>query len=68
MTDVIVFSSILFVALFFVAWLVRPDLRAWIEKPKYRFQANVQSYDQKAHRAAESRVGTDGKRDRKGGR
>ena len=25
---------------------MRPDLRAWIERPKYRFQANVQNYDQ----------------------
>jgi hypothetical protein len=24
---------------------MRPDLRAWIERPKYKFQANVQSYD-----------------------
>jgi hypothetical protein len=46
MIDLIVFSSVGFVALFFVAWVLRPDLRAWIEKPKYRFQANVQSYDQ----------------------
>ena len=65
MTDLIVFSSILFVALFFIAWLVRPELRAWIEKPKYRFQANVQSYDQ-AQKAAESGAGTDGRRGRKG--
>jgi hypothetical protein len=50
-----VFSSIVFVLGFFVAWLVRPELRAWIEKPKYRFQANVQSYDQeqKARRGKE---------------
>jgi hypothetical protein len=34
-----------FAAAFFVAWLARPDLRVWIERPKYRFQANVQSYD-----------------------
>jgi len=47
MTDLIVFSSIIFVAAFFLAWLLRPDLRAWIEKPKYGFQANVQSYDQR---------------------
>ncbi len=55
MTDAIVFSSIVFVLGFFVAWLVRPELRAWIEKPKYRFQANVQSYDQeqKARRGKE---------------
>ena len=44
-TDVIVFSAIVFAVAFFAAWLVRPDLRAWIERPKYRFQSNVQSYD-----------------------
>ena len=44
-TGVIVFSAVGFAAAFFVAWLVRPDLRAWIERPKYKFQANVQSYD-----------------------
>ncbi len=58
MVDVIVFSSVVFVALFFVAWVVRPDLRAWIEKPKYRFQANVQDFDQaqcdQAQKAAET--------------
>jgi len=43
--DVIVFSSILFAVLFTAAWLALPNLRAWIERPKYRFQANVQSYD-----------------------
>jgi hypothetical protein len=46
MVDLIVFSSIVFVAVFFVAWIVRPDLRAWIEKPKYRFQANLRGFDQ----------------------
>ena len=44
-TDVIVLSAIAFAVAFFVAWLARPDLRAWIERPKYRFQANVQTYD-----------------------
>ena len=44
-TGIIVFSAIAFAGAFFVAWLIRPDLRAWIERPKYRFQANVQSYD-----------------------
>jgi hypothetical protein len=51
-TDLIVFSSIVFIVVFFVVWAVRPDLRAWIEKPKYRFQANVRKYDQ-AQKAAE---------------
>ena len=44
-TGVIVFSAIGFAAAFFIAWLVRPDLRAWIERPKYKFQANVKNYD-----------------------
>ena len=52
MIDLIVFSSIGFLAVFFVAWTLLPGLRAWIEKPKYRFQANVQSYDQKQKSAA----------------
>jgi hypothetical protein len=43
--NLIVFLSILFALVFLVFWLVRPDLRAWIERPKYRFQANVQNYD-----------------------
>ncbi len=46
MMDAIVLTSIVCAAVFIVAWLLRPDLRAWIERPKYRFQANVRSYDQ----------------------
>jgi hypothetical protein len=44
-TDIIVLSAIVFAAAFLAAWMARPDLRAWIERPKYRFQANVQRYD-----------------------
>jgi hypothetical protein len=44
-SDSIVISAIVFGAAFFLAWLVRPDLRVWIERPKYRFQANLQEYD-----------------------
>jgi hypothetical protein len=44
-----------FAAVFFVFWLVRPDLRAWIERPKYRFLSNVQSYDQRRHRDSVSK-------------
>ena len=43
--DAIVFSSIVFAVVFLAAWLAVPGLRTWIERPKYRFQANVQSYD-----------------------
>jgi hypothetical protein len=52
-TDVIVISAIVFAAGFFGAWLARPDLRAWIERPKYRFQANVQNYDHTRSRGGE---------------
>jgi len=43
--DVIVLSSIAFAVIFLAFWLKLPELRAWIERPKYRFQSNVQSYD-----------------------
>ena len=46
MIDAIVAATIACAAVFVAAWLLRPDLRAWIERPKYRFQANVRSYDQ----------------------
>ncbi len=44
-TGLIVCFALAFAAAFFIAWLTRPDLRAWIERPKYRFQTNVQNYD-----------------------
>ena len=56
MMDAIVITAIVCAAVFVVAWLLRPDLRAWIERPKYRFQANVRSYDQA--QSAEAKSGT----------
>ena len=56
MMDAIVLTAIVCAAVFIVAWLLRPDLRAWIERPKYHFQANVRSYDQA--QSAESKSGT----------
>ena len=44
--DIIVGLASLFAVLFFAAWLLSPRLRAWVERPKYRFQANVRSYDE----------------------
>jgi hypothetical protein len=55
--DVIVFSSIVFAIVFFTAWILTPRLRAWIERPKYRFQANVQSYDKKQTAGLDSAEG-----------
>lgn len=44
--DVVVFAAMAFAAVFVIAWSVSPALRSWIERPKYRFQKNVQTYDQ----------------------
>lgn len=44
-TDLIVLASVAFAVAFFVAWLVSPRLRAWIERPKHRFHDAVQGYD-----------------------
>jgi hypothetical protein len=43
--NLIVFSSVVAAALFLALWLARPDLRRWIEAPKYRFQAAIHAYD-----------------------
>lgn len=44
--DFIVGLALLFALLFLAAWLFSPRLRAWVERPKYRFQADVRAYDQ----------------------
>lgn len=43
--DLIVFIAVGFAILFSVAWACSPKLRVWIERPKYRFLAEVQEYD-----------------------
>jgi hypothetical protein len=45
-TDLVVGLAVLFAVVFLTAWLISPRLRAWVERPKYRFQANVRAYDQ----------------------
>jgi hypothetical protein len=44
-TDLIVAASIVFALAFTAAWAVSPGVRAWIERPKYRFQDSVRAYD-----------------------
>ncbi len=44
-TDLIIGLSVLLSLVFVVAWLLRPDLRAWIERPKYQFHDAVREYD-----------------------
>ena len=43
--DWIVLIALLFTVVFFAAWALSPKLRIWIEKPKYRFLANVEEHD-----------------------
>jgi hypothetical protein len=45
MIDVIVFVAVGILAGFCFVWLARPDLRAWIEEPKYRFLKQTASYE-----------------------
>ena len=44
--DAIVLLAGVFAVVFLVAWLISPKLRVWIERPKYRFLLDVQTYDQ----------------------
>jgi hypothetical protein len=43
--DVIVLVVALFTVIFVAAWILSPSLRKWIERPKYRFLADVEGYD-----------------------
>ena len=44
--NVIVALALLLAAGFFIAWALSPHLRAWIEQPNYRFQADARTYDE----------------------
>lgn len=54
MADAIVVVSTLLSVAFFVAWLLLPNLRAWIERPKYRFQEELERYDRERGRVADA--------------
>ena len=43
--DVIVLLALGFTVVFLIAWACSPGLRAWIERPKYRFMAEIDRYD-----------------------
>jgi hypothetical protein len=45
MAAIIVIGSIVFAAGLLLAWLLRPDLRSWMEAPKLRFQDDARRYD-----------------------
>jgi hypothetical protein len=46
--DLIILIALVFALVFVAAWAFSPTLRAWIERPKYRFLADVEDYDQVA--------------------
>jgi hypothetical protein len=48
MADVIVFSSLIFAAVFALVWLLSPDVRAWLEQPKFLFRDATRRYDRDA--------------------
>lgn len=56
--DVIVLIAFGFVLVFFIAWSASPRLRAWIERPKYRFQENLRSYEEAARIARGQKKGS----------
>lgn len=41
----VVLAALLFTFGFFVAWAISPNLRVWIERPKYRFLSSVDNHD-----------------------
>jgi hypothetical protein len=45
MGELIVGTSALLALAFCVGWIVSPALRAWLERPKHRFQSQIQGYD-----------------------
>lgn len=45
MGEIIVCAAAAIAAAFTVAWIVRPDLRAFIERPKHQFRDAVLEYD-----------------------
>jgi len=50
MMDLIVLIALVFGLVFLMGWAVSPRLRAWIERPKYSFLADVEGYDDRVVR------------------
>lgn len=45
--DLIVISSVVLAAAFWIAWLMRRDMREQVERPKHQFQDRVHQHDQR---------------------
>jgi hypothetical protein len=48
MAEMIVFGSMAFAAAFVLVWLLRPEIRVWLEQPKHQFQDATRRYDRDA--------------------
>ena len=46
MINLLVFSAAGVLAAMVIAWMLRPDLRQWIEQPKYQFLEQAIRYDE----------------------
>jgi len=51
MAAAIVLGSIGLAVAFVIVWLLRPDVREWVEQPKHRFQDATRRYDRDAGRS-----------------
>jgi hypothetical protein len=47
--DLIVLIAVAFAVAFLIAWACSRNLRAWIERPKYRFLMDVERADVGSH-------------------
>lgn len=45
--DLLVFGAVVFTILLTLAWSVSPALREWMERPKYKFQENLDSSEKR---------------------
>ncbi len=43
--NLVVMGSLMLGGLYFIVWLLRKDVRAKIEEPKYRFQKNINDFE-----------------------
>jgi hypothetical protein len=43
--ELILAGAAVFAVALALAWWLRPDLRAWLEQPKHRLQADLLRYD-----------------------
>jgi hypothetical protein len=48
MESIIVVGSTAFALAFVIAWWSKPELRAWLERPKHVFLTGVERYDRSA--------------------